>query len=101
VYACSNYRRASISDKKQANMSLHEKHIDYEKAEVRGGSTVSADDPDAEFGGPEARKALEKKLLLKIDLRMSILVVVYILNYVRCITRCHQLWSPKIFSPFS
>jgi hypothetical protein len=25
--------------------------------------------PDAEFGGPEARKALEKRLLLKIDLR--------------------------------
>ena len=38
---------------------------------------------DAEFGGPEARKRLEKKLLLKVDLRMSIMVVIYILNYVR------------------
>ena len=31
-------------------------------------------DPNAEFGGLEARKALEKKLLRKIDLRMLILV---------------------------
>ncbi|KAL0576310.1 hypothetical protein V5O48_005686 [Marasmius crinis-equi] len=36
---------------------------------------------DAEYGGPEARQKLEKKLLLKIDLRMSILVPIYILNY--------------------
>lgn len=42
-------------------------------------------DPDAEFGGHAARVALEKKLLWKIDLRMSILIVIYILNYV-CIT---------------
>lgn len=38
--------------------------------------------PDAEFGGTEARKALEKKLLLKLDLRLSILWVIYILNYI-------------------
>jgi len=37
---------------------------------------------DAEFGGPEARKKLEKRFLLKLDLRMSIMVVIYILNYV-------------------
>jgi len=41
-------------------------------------------DPDAEFGGTEARKKLEKRLLLKLDARMSILVVIYILNYVSC-----------------
>ena len=40
-------------------------------------------DADAEFGGTEARKKLEKKLLRKLDLRMSILIVIYILNYVR------------------
>jgi hypothetical protein len=39
-------------------------------------------DPDAEFGGTEARKKLERKFLLKLDLRMSIMVVIYILNYV-------------------
>lgn len=40
------------------------------------------DDPDAEFGGYEERKKLERKLLWKLDLRMFILVIVYILNYV-------------------
>lgn len=40
-------------------------------------------DPDAEFGGREARRRLERKLLWKLDLRMSILVFIYILNYVR------------------
>ncbi|KAF8838315.1 MFS general substrate transporter [Paxillus ammoniavirescens] len=39
-------------------------------------------DADAEFGGPEARKILERKLLAKLDLRMSILIVIYILNYI-------------------
>ncbi len=37
---------------------------------------------DEEFGGTDARKKLEKKLLRKLDARMSILIVVYILNYV-------------------
>lgn len=36
-----------------------------------------------EFGGTEERKKLEKKLLRKLDMRMSILIVIYILNYVR------------------
>jgi hypothetical protein len=39
--------------------------------------------PDAEFGGAESRRHLERKLLRKIDMRMCILVVIYILNYVR------------------
>ena len=29
----------------------------------------ASDDPDAEFGGKESRAILEKKLLLKLDLR--------------------------------
>ena len=37
---------------------------------------------DAEFGGSEARAKLEKKLLRKLDARMSILVIIYILNYI-------------------
>lgn len=44
---------------------------------------VTQDDPDAEFGGPEARKKMERKLLWKLDLRMFILVIIYILNYVK------------------
>ncbi|TEB30217.1 sugar transporter [Coprinellus micaceus] len=31
-------------------------------------------DKDAEFGGPEARRKLERKLLLKVDARMSIMI---------------------------
>ena len=38
---------------------------------------------DEEFGGHEERKKLEKRLLRKLDARMSILIVIYILNYVR------------------
>ncbi|KAG9083218.1 hypothetical protein FRC07_013978, partial [Ceratobasidium sp. 392] len=37
---------------------------------------------DAEFGGTEARRRLEKKLLRKLDLRMGILILIYILNYI-------------------
>ncbi|PPR06575.1 hypothetical protein CVT24_001756 [Panaeolus cyanescens] len=40
------------------------------------------EDPDAEFGGTERRKQLEKKLLFKVDMRMSIMIVIYILNYI-------------------
>ncbi|KAE9410447.1 MFS general substrate transporter [Gymnopus androsaceus JB14] len=39
-------------------------------------------DPDTEFGGTEARKNLERSLLRKLDLRMSILILIYILNYI-------------------
>lgn len=45
-------------------------------------NSLEVRDYDAEFGGPEERKRLEKKLLRKIDARMSSLVVIYILNYV-------------------
>ena len=44
--------------------------------------TETSNDLDAEFGGTEARKKLEKRLLLKLDARMFILIVIYILNYV-------------------
>jgi hypothetical protein len=45
-------------------------------------------DVDAEFGGREARLVLERKLLRKLDVRMSILVLIYILNYVRLFQQC-------------
>ncbi|KAG1806862.1 MFS general substrate transporter [Suillus plorans] len=48
----------------------------------KGGVDPEDIDPDAEFGGSAARKELERKLLRKLDLRMSILVLIYILNYV-------------------
>ncbi|KAG5646599.1 hypothetical protein DXG03_002903 [Asterophora parasitica] len=37
---------------------------------------------DHEFGGKDARAKLERSLLRKIDRRMSILVLIYILNYI-------------------
>ena len=49
------------------------------------------EDPNAEFGGTEARKKLERKLLWKIDLRMSIMVVIYILNYVSHLYVCPSI----------
>ncbi len=39
-------------------------------------------DVNAQFGGLEARQKLEKKLLRKLDARMSVLLLIYILNYV-------------------
>ncbi|KAJ7700039.1 MFS general substrate transporter [Mycena rosella] len=39
-------------------------------------------DPDAAFGGKLARNELEARLLSKLDTRMSILVLIYILNYI-------------------
>ena len=38
---------------------------------------------DDDFGGPVERRDRERKLLWKLDIRMAILVVMYILNYVR------------------
>jgi hypothetical protein len=49
-------------------------------------------DPDAPYGGREARLALERKLLWKLDLRMSIMVFIYILNYV--FAPCLLMLSP-------
>jgi hypothetical protein len=47
-----------------------------------GPTGVGKHQTDAEFGGTEARRLLEKRLLRKLDLRMGILVFIYILNYV-------------------
>lgn len=45
--------------------------------------TESGDnDVVTELGGEEERRRLEKKLLWKLDCRMSIMIVIYILNYV-------------------
>ncbi|TBU48995.1 MFS general substrate transporter [Dichomitus squalens] len=56
---------------------------DIEKRQSEAGVQIAdLDDSDADFGGQEARQRLERKLLRKIDLRMSIMIVIYILNYV-------------------
>lgn len=50
---------------------------------------------DSEFGGPEERRQLEKKLLRKVDARMSILVVIYILNYVSLPAKFMRSFHPE------
>lgn len=67
--------------------SLHSTEKDTEKVQgVKHHDSSAAEDPDAEFGGTEARRKLERKLLWKVDVRMSIMVVIYILNYVRLLS---------------
>ncbi|TFK43580.1 MFS general substrate transporter [Crucibulum laeve] len=62
--------------------STHSSEHDKEKAQSPTSYAADPADPDAEFGGTEERKRLERKLVLKIDLRMSILIFIYILNYI-------------------
>jgi hypothetical protein len=62
-------------------------HKDLQPEDEEDRRDDDVDDLDAEFGGTEARKLLEKQLLWKLDLRMSILIVIYILNYVRTVRR--------------
>lgn len=84
------------SSELKRDSSLSKGDADLDQTEV----DVVAD-PDAEFGGHEARKVMEKKLLRKLDARyvqaccpreesladifsrMCILIIIYILNYVR------------------
>ncbi|KAF9226488.1 MFS general substrate transporter [Gyrodon lividus] len=56
--------------------------LPVEEKDPKGPVSHDKADPGAEFGGSEARKKLEHKLLWKLDLRMSILVMIYILNYI-------------------
>ena len=68
------------------------------KPSASAGSTPTSwdahdDERDAEFGGTAARRELEKKLLWKVDKRMSILILIYILNFVR-ISRHAALYIP-------
>lgn len=58
-----DHEKAAYADKQQ--------HLDHENV-----------DENAQFGGLEARKKLEKRFLLKLDARMSIMIVIYILNYI-------------------
>lgn len=62
----------STDEKREADVTIEEKR-----------EASSTEGPYEEFGGYEERQRLERKLLWKIDCRMSILVVIYVLNYVR------------------
>ena len=71
---------------------LKEKGRDEHILEYHNKDSEAALDSDGEFGGTKARKKLERRLLLKLDARMSILVVIYILNYV---SRTLQMGFPR------
>lgn len=49
---------------------------------------------DAEFGGHEERKRIEKKLLRKIDLRVSILIVIYMYDNILALTYTRSYSQP-------
>lgn len=53
-------------------------------AEEDGAFTSVANDHDVDdiFGGPEKRKIVEKALLRKLDVRVSFLLFISIMNYV-------------------
>ena len=67
-----------------SSKDLEETKHDECTLKLHSEDSETATDPDAEFGGTDARKKLEKQFLLKVDARMSILTVIYILNYVSC-----------------
>ncbi|KAI0029233.1 MFS general substrate transporter [Vararia minispora EC-137] len=58
--------------------SIHSSDV-KDPLDLEGGAVTTT---DADFGGPEQRRTLERRLLWKIDARMSILVIIYILNYI-------------------
>lgn len=64
---------------------MDDKKLDYEDPvtvlPVNSGK-LGDEDRDAEFGGWEERRKIERKLLWKLDCRMSIMIIIYILNYV-------------------
>ncbi|EKM59844.1 uncharacterized protein PHACADRAFT_158253 [Phanerochaete carnosa HHB-10118-sp] len=64
-------------------MSLEHSPSIASKEEAEFGFSKEIATGNEEFGGTEERKKLERKLLRKLDMRMTILVVIYILNYVR------------------
>lgn len=61
-----------------------------EELDIEDNQKESLTRTDEDFGGHEARLTLERKLVRKLDMRMSILVVIYILNYVRVFLNHHE-----------
>ena len=48
----------------------------------KASANVSSVDGDAEFGGPGERKRMEKRLVRRLDMRLTLIVVLFLLNYV-------------------
>lgn len=76
--------RHTLFDRLRVSASVGDYHPVGEEPDMDTPEGLAPPDTDeAEFGGREARLDLERKLLRKLDMRMSILVLIYILNYVR------------------
>ena len=60
---------------------------DAEK-DSRFSASAPSVDGDAEFGGPEERKRMEKKLIRRLDMRLTIIVVLYLLNFASFLSSC-------------
>lgn len=63
-------------------------HIDRYSEQRTSHDILNGD--DAEFGGPEERRRLERKLLRKIDMRISILVVIYMYGNLAVLPEHHS-----------
>lgn len=74
-----------MTDQKMAlNLATQHDSMGGSKEHLDSDTKIDIQDALPTLGDFEGRKELEKKLLWKLDLRMSILLVIYILNYV-----CH------------
>lgn len=62
------------------SLSLNRSHLNDVELDDLAAPQYDTLGSDPLFGEPEAREKLEKGLLRKLDLRMSILVIIYILN---------------------
>jgi hypothetical protein len=58
------------------------KRPERNECDHRSRDSTTALGPDAEFGDREVQKKLEERLFLKLDARIFIFIIIYILNYV-------------------
>ncbi|KAN0126765.1 MFS general substrate transporter [Russula decolorans] len=74
--------RHTLFDRLRVSARVGDYHPVGEEPDMDTPEGLAPPDTEAEFGGREARLNLERKLLCKLDVRMSILVLIYILNFV-------------------
>lgn len=79
----------SVTSAESGSLKNVDKSEKVQVRDIKDDDSSRSDEPERGFGGPEARRHLERKLLRKLDARMSILVVIYILNYVSICCATH------------
>lgn len=68
-------------DSKSKNTQAYEASV-LERDGTRPSKRTELDDTNSEFGGWEERQKLERNMLWKLDCRMSVMIIIYILNYI-------------------